>query len=110
MNPDFSLAAGANVVSDWHAAGRAISLVSGKWTLPVLAELAESPKSYNELARAVGTDHKTLARTLSRLQADDLVLRDSRGCRRVTYLLAPRAQGMANLVEALACWWQPACL
>jgi DNA-binding HxlR family transcriptional regulator len=100
-------AAVVNAPSNWHAAGQAISLVSGKWVFPVLAELADSPKSYNELARAVGTDHKTLARALSRLQADGLVQREPCERPRVTYRLAPRARAMADLVEALACWWQP---
>ena len=93
-------------VNDWQAAGQALSLVSGKWTVPVLSELTESPKNYNELARAVGTDHKTLARTLRRLQADNLVLRESQGCQRVTYSLAPRAREITSLIDALACWWE----
>ena len=93
-------------VNDWQAAGQALSLVSGKWTVPVLSELTESPKNYNELARALGTDHKTLARTLHRLQADNLVLRESQGSQRVTYSLAPRAREITSLIEALACWWQ----
>ena len=93
-------------MSDWQAAGQAISLVSGKWTVPVLGELRESPKNYNELARALGLDHKTLARTLRRLQDEKLVLRESQGCQRVTYSLAPRAREITGLIEALACWWQ----
>jgi len=94
------------VLNDWQAAGQAISLVSGKWTVPVLSELRKSPKSYNELARAVGADHKTLARTLRRLQAENLVVREPKGCQRVTYSLAPRAREITDLIEALACWWQ----
>jgi DNA-binding HxlR family transcriptional regulator len=93
-------------VNDWQAAGQAVSLVSGKWTVPVLNELRKSPRNYNELARAVGTDHKTLARTLQRLQADNLVLRESQGRQRVIYQLSPRAREITSLLEALARWWQ----
>jgi DNA-binding HxlR family transcriptional regulator len=93
-------------VNDWQAAGQAILLVSGKWTVPVLGELRRSPRNYNDLARAVGTDHKTLTRTLQRLQADNLVLRESHGPQRVTYRLAPRAREITNLIEALGCWWK----
>jgi len=74
--------------------------------MPVLSELTASPKNYNELARALGTDHKTLARTLRRLQADNLVSRESEGRQRVTYSLTPRAREITGLIEALACWWQ----
>ena len=97
---------GPDPVNDWQAVERAISLVSGKWTVPVLGELRKSPRNYNELARAVGTDHKTLARTLQRLQAENLVLRESQGGQRVTYRLAPRAREITRLIDALAGWWQ----
>jgi DNA-binding HxlR family transcriptional regulator len=92
----------------WQAAGQVISMVSGKWTVPVLSELKDGPRNYNELARAVGTDNKTLARTLRPLLAEKLVLRESHDSQHVTYRLAPRAREMTDLVEALACWWQSA--
>lgn len=87
-----------------------IALVSGKWVLPVLEALRRRPRGYNELARAVDVDHKTLDRTLSRLRRRALVERTPSRIggeleARMRYRLTDRARAMLTAIDALSGWW-----
>jgi DNA-binding HxlR family transcriptional regulator len=53
-----------------------IVLLAGRWTLPVLAELADGGRRYQELDEALdGVSHKVLTDTLRRAERDGLVVR-----------------------------------
>jgi DNA-binding HxlR family transcriptional regulator len=53
-----------------------IGLVSGRWTLPVLTELAAGDRRYQDLHEALdGISHKVLTDTLRRAERDGLISR-----------------------------------
>jgi DNA-binding HxlR family transcriptional regulator len=92
---------------DVDTAGAAVQLLSGKGTLAVLHELAGGPKRHNELARALGVEHKPLDRTLRRLQDARLVLREVHPVRlQVRYRLAPEARPVLSMLDELARAWR----
>lgn len=92
---------------DVDTAGAAVQLLSGKGTLAVLHELADGPRRHNELARALGVEHKTLDRTLRRLQDARLVLREVHPVRlQVRYRLAPEAGPVLGRLAELARAWR----
>ena len=92
-------------MTDWRSVKAAVSLISGKWTLPVLAALADGSKRHNELARAVGVDNKTLARVLQRLLAEGLVVREVVSSQRVTYRLSPHGRTLDAMMQDIGAWW-----
>jgi len=60
----------------WKLPQHLISLIDGRWTLPVLAALEGGGRSYQELDEALGGDpHKVLPYTLRRAERDGLVVR-----------------------------------
>lgn len=91
---------------DLNSAGDAVQLLSCKGTLPILEELVDGPKRHNELARGLGIDHKSLDRTLRRLQAARLVVREVQPVPlRVTYRLAPEAEPLLPALNDLGRAW-----
>lgn len=93
---------------DWRATRAAVETVSGKWTLVVLAELAEGDKGYNELAIVTQLNHKAMDRTLHRLESAQLVDRHvnvERSRLRVQYSLTSRARCLLGPLDELARWW-----
>jgi DNA-binding HxlR family transcriptional regulator len=92
---------------DLHSAGDAVHLLSCKGTLEVIDELMDGPKRHNELARVLGIDHKPLDRTLRRLQAARLVVREVQPVPlRVSYRLAPEAKRLLPALNELAKAWR----
>jgi DNA-binding HxlR family transcriptional regulator/DNA-binding transcriptional ArsR family regulator len=72
-----------------------LRLISRRWTLPVMNELAKGIRSHNDLARAVGVDNKQLARALQPLVRKQLVYRKVHAATppvRVYYCLSPRGK------------------
>jgi DNA-binding HxlR family transcriptional regulator len=60
----------------WASPQRAISLVDGRWTLALLAELHDGGRRYQDLDDALdGVSHKVLTDTLRRAERDGLVVR-----------------------------------
>jgi DNA-binding HxlR family transcriptional regulator len=56
--------------------GMIVQLLSGRWTLAVLAELQNGGRRYQDLDEALdGVSHKVLTDTLRRAERDGLVLR-----------------------------------
>ncbi len=54
----------------------AVSLLSSKWSVAILAELADGTHRYNELLRHIdGISRRMLAATLRRLERDGLIER-----------------------------------
>lgn len=97
-------------MADVKAGSNVIGLVSGKWALPVMNALDRGPRGYNEIIRAVDVDHKTLDRTLCRLQRDSLVARfaspiGAGPARRARYRLTPQGRTVLTVINVLGHWW-----
>ena len=60
----------------WELSQHVIGLIDGRWTLPVLAELQNGGRRYQDLDEALdGVSHKVLTDTLRRAERDGLVVR-----------------------------------
>jgi DNA-binding HxlR family transcriptional regulator len=59
-----------------HSLIPAIRLLTGRWTVAVLSELAQGGRRYHDLDAALdGISHKVLTETLRRVEKDGLVIR-----------------------------------
>jgi DNA-binding HxlR family transcriptional regulator len=97
------------MIENWQTGYEAVRLLSPKWVLPVLTELADGAKGHNELARAVGTVHRQLDRVLDRLVEAGLVERIvdvSRQPLRVRYALSAGGHAAQEPLDELARWWR----
>jgi DNA-binding HxlR family transcriptional regulator len=86
-----------------------IELVSGKWTLPVLAVLQTGPRRHNDLRRAVDPDlrPKVLDDALHRLNNHRLVMRQvelTGNPPAVWYSLTPAADMLMGKLMELQNW------
>lgn len=62
------------MINGWGDAGRLLRLLDGRWTLAVLAELADGGHRYQEVHSALGgISHKVLTDTLRRAERDGLI-------------------------------------
>jgi DNA-binding HxlR family transcriptional regulator len=60
----------------WEPSQRVISLIDGRWILPIVAELLDGGLRYQELDDALeGVSHKVLTDTLRRAERDGFVVR-----------------------------------
>lgn len=78
-----------------------------KWTVMTIAELANSPRRYNDLERALhGVTQRMLTLTLRRLERDGMVNRtvEPTNPPSVTYALTERGQSFADVVVGLITW------
>jgi DNA-binding HxlR family transcriptional regulator len=97
------------MAENWQTGHEAVRLLSPRWVLPVLVELADGAKGHNELARAVGAAHRQLDRVLDRLVEAGLVERVVDGRRRpgrVRYGLSASGHAVQEPLDELARWWQ----
>ena len=63
-------------MTDLVQAQKAIGLLDGRWTLPIMAELARGGCRYQELHDALGgVSYKVLTETLRRSERDGLIAR-----------------------------------
>jgi DNA-binding HxlR family transcriptional regulator len=97
--------------SGYEDAYEAARILSKKFVLAVLAELAKRPRSHNELARAIGLiEHKPLDRALHQLRGMQLIERNvlniSNSAPRVNYRLTARGYSLIPVINELAAWWQ----
>ena len=105
---------GAMAVADIPIDGlqRAVGVLSAKWSVAVLAELAEGTHRFNELLRHIdGISRRMLAVTLRRLEQHGLVERRVYASvpARVEYDLSERGEELLAALEPLAGWaGQPA--
>lgn len=83
-------------------------LLSGKWSLLILHNLAEGPVRFNELRRQMPGDmtHTTLSRQLKSLEADGLILRKEYSSipPKVEYQLSEIGKKFDNVSKALRQW------
>jgi DNA-binding HxlR family transcriptional regulator len=86
---------------------RALSLLSGKWSVEVLYLLASGTRRYSEVLREVGEiSKKTLTQTLRTLERDGLVVRSAypEVPPRVEYSLTPLGWRVTELLMVLYEW------
>ena len=71
-----SIRAFADMSDRWRSPHRLVGLVGGRWTLAVLAELADHGRRYQDLHDSLeGISHKVLTDTLRRAERDGLITR-----------------------------------
>jgi len=85
----------------------AVGVLSSKWSVVILAELADGTRRFNELLRSIdGISRRMLAATLRRLEADGLVERRVYADVpvRVEYDLSPAGEELFAALTPLAGW------
>jgi DNA-binding HxlR family transcriptional regulator len=89
------------------AIGSILSRVGDKWTVLIVMTLADGPKRFNELKRAIGgVSQRMLTLTLRGLERDGMVTRTVFPTipPRVDYELTDLGQSLRAPVEALGQW------
>lgn len=79
-------------------------IVSGKWTLLMLRDLAEGPRRFSELERSLtGISPRTLSLRLRTLEDEGIVERREHAETppRVVYHLTPKGMHLVPIVEAM---------
>jgi DNA-binding HxlR family transcriptional regulator len=80
-------------------AGRVLELIAGRWRTEILFLLADEPRRFNELLRALdGVSGTVLARVLRSLEHDGLVARDD------GYAITPLGESLVELLADIAGW------
>lgn len=106
MDPERDSLSGARDVTT--SAAKAVALLSRRWTLPVLAELAAGGCRYQDLHDALeGISYKVLTETLRRAERDGLVVRhldDGRIETATLYELTALARSLNAPLAAMAEW------
>jgi DNA-binding HxlR family transcriptional regulator len=85
----------------------AVGVLAAKWSLVVLARLAEGTHRFNELLRRIdGVSRRMLSATLRQLERDGLVERHvyARVPARVEYELSPVGANLLDALVPLAGW------
>jgi DNA-binding HxlR family transcriptional regulator len=85
----------------------AVAALSSKWSLAILAELADGTQRFNELLRHIdGISRRMLAATLRRLEHDGLIERRVYADVpvRVEYDLTPAGSALFEALTPLAGW------
>jgi DNA-binding HxlR family transcriptional regulator len=85
----------------------AVSVLSSKWSVAILAELTEGTRRFNELLRQIdGVSRRMLAATLRRLEHDGLIERRVYADVpvRVEYDLSPSGTELFAALTPLAGW------
>jgi DNA-binding HxlR family transcriptional regulator len=89
------------------SAGELLARVGDKWSVLLLVLLAEGPRGFNELDRAVhDLSRRILVRALRQLERDGLVRRDVRPGRvvRVEYATTDLGRSLLRHVLPLGAW------
>ena len=93
---------------NWVECSPLMQLLSGRWTLAVLAELADGGKRYQDIHGAVeGISHKVLTDTLRRAERDGLLSRrvaDDRIATATLYQLTSLARSLDEPLSGIAVW------
>jgi DNA-binding HxlR family transcriptional regulator len=89
-------------------------IISGKWTLLVLRDLADGPRRYSELERSLtGISTRTLSQRLRALELEGVIVRRelAEPQRRVEYCLTAKGVDLVPIVDAMRVYgrrWLPA--
>jgi DNA-binding HxlR family transcriptional regulator len=79
-------------------------IVSGKWTLLVLRDLADGTCRFSELQRSLaGISPRTLSQRLRQLEDEGIIVRHAHAEKppRVDYRLTPKGRDLVPIVEAM---------
>ncbi len=82
-------------------------IVTGKWTLLILRDLAHKPCRFSELERSLaGISTRTLAQRLRALEEEGLISREAHAEAppRVEYRLTPKGKDVVPIVDAMRCY------
>ena len=85
----------------------AITLIGGKWKLPILYNLREGKKRFNELKRALpGVTQKMITHQLREMERDGLIVRKvyAEVPPKVEYSLTPIAKKLEPILASLCAW------
>jgi DNA-binding HxlR family transcriptional regulator len=86
---------------------RTAKIISGKWTLLIIRDLATGVKRFNQLERSLqGISPKTLSERLRTLEEEGIILRQtfSEVPPRVEYSLTEKGRDLVEVVECMRCY------
>jgi DNA-binding HxlR family transcriptional regulator len=84
-----------------------LSMIGGRWKIPLIFHLLAGPKRFSELARALrGVTQKMLTQQLREMERDGLVERKvyAQVPPRVEYALTPLGRSLQPVVDAMCQW------
>ena len=79
-------------------------IISGKWTLLIIRDLASGVKRFNQLERSLhGISPKTLSERLRSLEEDGIIIRQTFAevPPRVEYSLTPKGLDLVDVIESM---------
>jgi len=88
---------------------RTAGIISGKWTLLIIRDLASGVKRFNQLERSLcGISPKTLSERLRSLEEEGIVIRQmfAEVPPRVEYSLTEKGQDLVSVVESMRSYGQ----
>src|SRR5260221_3492347 len=86
---------------------RTAEIISGKWTLLIIRDLASGVKRFNQLERSLqGISPKTLSERLRSLEEEGVILRQTFAevPPRVEYSLTAKGHDLVAVVECMRCY------
>jgi DNA-binding HxlR family transcriptional regulator len=86
---------------------RTAKIISGKWTLLIIRDLASGVKRFNQLERSLdGISPKTLSERLRYLEDKGIVFRQTFAevPPRVEYSLSERGHDLVDVIECMRCY------
>ena len=86
---------------------RTAKIISGKWTLLIIRDLASGVKRFNQLERSLdGISPKTLSERLRHLEEEGIVLRQTFAevPPRVEYSLSKKGHDLIGVIECMRCY------
>ncbi|HVB75351.1 MAG TPA: helix-turn-helix domain-containing protein [Ktedonobacteraceae bacterium] len=86
---------------------RTARIISGKWTLLIIRDLASGVKRFNQLERSLhGISPKTLSERLRTLEEEGIILRQTFAevPPRVEYTLTDKGCDLIEMVECMRCY------
>jgi DNA-binding HxlR family transcriptional regulator len=86
---------------------RTAKIISGKWTLLIIRDLASGVKRFNQLERSLdGISPKTLSERLRYLEEEGIILRQTFAevPPRVEYSLSERGHDLVDVIECMRCY------
>jgi DNA-binding HxlR family transcriptional regulator len=86
---------------------RTAHIISGKWTLLIIRDLASGVKRFNQLERSLnGISPKTLSERLRALEEEGVILRQTFAevPPRVEYSLTEKGHDLIDVIECMRCY------
>lgn len=86
---------------------RTARIISGKWTLLIIRDLAAGTRRFNQLERSLqGISPKTLSERLRALEEEGIILRRTYAevPPRVEYSLTEKGRDLIDVVECMRCY------